>query len=386
MSKNTPEEGGSTQRPLRLRLQLIALYAGGFLGPFGGGVVASILPEIGDDLRVGPSAAASSLTAYLLPFAALMLVSGTLGTRWGKVRTVRIAYGVYVLASLACFLAPTLEIFLAARVLQGSANAFTTPLLLASLAAATPQARLGRALGAFGAFQAAGQSSAPLIGGLAAEFDWRLAFLVIAVVAGILGAVGLPKSEAPAATTPARLRDALRPEVLRIGIAALLGWGALGGLSFLLAFRFEDEFGLSPTVRGLLLTVFGVAGILSARRIGILIDRIGARSSVMIGALGGAVLVSVVGLAGLVPVIAIAWFVAGVASQFVLVGVNAAVLGSAGPNRGGAVSVVQAMRFGGAALAPLALTPIYDSSPAASFLIPALLLAVVAPLIMPKQR
>eukprot|EP01133_Synstelium_polycarpum_P028441 gene28441-34516_t len=106
----------------------------------------------------------------------------------------------------------------------------------------------------------------------------------------------------------------------------------------------------------------------------------------MIGALGGAVLVSVVGLAGLVPVIAIAWFVAGVASQFVLVGVNAAVLGSAGPNRGGAVSVVQAMRFGGAALAPLALTPIYDSSPAASFLIPALLLAVVAPLIMPKQR
>ncbi|GAA3186121.1 hypothetical protein GCM10020255_082890 [Rhodococcus baikonurensis] len=83
----------SPQRPLRLRLQLIALYAGGFLGPFGGGVVASILPEIGDDLGVGPSAAASSLTAYLLPFAALMLVSGTLGTRWGKVRTVRIAYG-----------------------------------------------------------------------------------------------------------------------------------------------------------------------------------------------------------------------------------------------------------------------------------------------------
>src|SRR3546814_1946284 len=85
---NTPEEGGSTQRPLRLRLQLIALYAGGFLGPFGGGVVASILPEIGDDLGVGPSAAASSLTAYLLPFAALMLVSGPLGKRWGKVRTV----------------------------------------------------------------------------------------------------------------------------------------------------------------------------------------------------------------------------------------------------------------------------------------------------------
>ncbi|MDI9913635.1 MFS transporter [Rhodococcus sp. IEGM 1379] len=386
MSKNTTDGNANNPPPLRLRLQLIALYAGGFLGPFGGGVVVSTLPEIGDDLGVGPSAAASSLTAYLLPFAALMLVSGTLGSRWGKVRTVRIAYGVYVIASVACFLAPTIEIFLAARVLQGSANAFTTPLLLASLAAATPQARLGRALGAFGAFQAAGQSSAPLIGGLAAEFDWRLAFLIIAVVAGLLGAIGLPTADKATTTTPARLRDALRPEVLRIGIAALLGWGALGGLSFLIAFRFEDEFALAPTVRGLLLTLFGLAGILCARPIGILIDRIGARSSVLIGAIGGAILVTIVGLATVIPAIAIAWFVAGIASQFVLVGVNAAVLGSQGPNRGGAVSVVQAMRFGGAALAPIALTPVYDVSPVASFLIPAVLLALVTPLVMPKPR
>lgn len=386
MSNTPPDDNTHDPRPIRLRLQLIALYAGGFLGPFGGGVVASVLPEIGEDLGVGASAAASSLTAYLLPFAALMLVSGTLGSRWGKVRTVRIAYGVYVVASLACFLAPTLEIFLAARVMQGSANAFTTPLLLASLAAATPQARLGRALGAFGAFQAAGQSSAPLIGGLAAEFDWRLAFLVIAVVAGVLGGVGLPKTTTPQSAAPARLRDALRPEVLRIGVVALLGWGALGGLSFLLAFRFEDEFGLSPTARGLMLTLFGLAGIIAARRAGILIDRIGARKAVSIGAISGAVLVAVVGLASAIPAIAIAWFVAGVSSQFVLVGVNAAVLGSQGPNRGGAVSVVQAMRFGGAALAPLALTPVYNASSVASFLIPAAALAVVAPIIMPRQK
>ena len=297
MSKNTPEGGGSTQRPLRLRLQLIALYAGGFLGPFGGGVVASILPEIGDDLGVGPSAAASSLTAYLLPFAALMLVSGTLGDAVGqgsdgahRLRRLR----PRVVGMLPRPDTRDLPCRPGTAGLRERIHHAATACLVGGRN--TPQARLGRALGAFGAFQAAGQSSAPLIGGLAAEFDWRLAFLVIAVVAGILGAVGLPKSEAPAATTPARLRDALRPEVLRIGIAALLGWGALGGLSFLLAFRFEDEFGLSPTVRGLLLTVFGVAGILSARRIGILIDRIGARSSVMIGALGGAVLVSVVGL------------------------------------------------------------------------------------------
>lgn len=371
---------------LRPTLQRSALYAGGFLGPFGGGVVTSMLPEIGDGLGVDAAAAATSLTAYLLPFALVMLVSGTLGARWGRMRTVRVAYGVYLAASVACFAAPTLELFLGARILQGSANAFTTPLLLATLAAMTPQHRLGRALGAFGALQAAGQTSAPLIGGLAAEVDWRIAFLAIAVVAGILGAVGLPDA---ARTVPpdtgARLRDALRPEVLRVGVVALLGWGALGGLGFLLAFRAEDVFGMSPAARGLLLTGFGVAGILTARPVGTLIDRIGARRTVVVGAVTGAALVAVAGTVGYVAVVAIAWFVSGVASQFLLVGVNAAVLGAQGGNRGGAVSVVQSFRFSGAALAPLALTPLYASHPSASFLLPALLLALVPPLLMPRH-
>ncbi len=369
----------------RATLQRSALYAGGFLGPFGGGVVTSMLPEIGDGLGTDAAAAASSLTAYLLPFALVMLVSGTLGARWGRMRTVRVAYGVYLAASLACFAAPTLELFLGARVLQGCANAFTTPLLLATLAAMTPQHKLGRALGAFGALQAAGQTSAPLIGGLAAEADWRLAFLAIAVVAALLGAVGLPDAARTIpADTGARLRDALRPDVLRVGVVALLGWGALGGLGFLLAFRAEDVFGMSPAARGLLLTGFGVAGILTARPVGTLIDRIGARRTVVLGAVAGATLVAVAGTVGYVAVAAIAWFVAGVASQFLLVGVNAAVLGAEGGNRGGAVSVVQSFRFSGAALAPLTLTPLYATHPSASFLVPALLLAILPPLLMPR--
>ncbi|QBJ94531.1 MFS transporter [Rhodococcus sp. ABRD24] len=374
-----------TDPGLRSRLQLVALYAGGFLGPFGGGVVISMLPEIGAGLGVDASAAATSLTAYLLPFALAMLVSGTLGARWGRMRTVRVAYSVYLLASVACFAAPTLELFLAARVLQGSANAFTSPLLLAALAAITPQRKLGRALGAFGALQAAGQTTAPLIGGLAAEVNWRLAFLAIAVVAGLLGLLGLPDAARKIpADTGARLRDALRPQVLRVGIVALLGWGALGGLGFLLAFRAEDAFGMSPAERGLLLTGFGVAGILTARPVGMLIDRIGARRTVIAGAITGAVLVSTVGTVEVAAVAAVVWFAAGISSQFLLVGVNAAVLGGTGGNRGGAVSVVQSLRFSGAALAPLALTPLYAVHPSAAFLLPALLLAVLPPLLMPR--
>ncbi|NLU84916.1 MFS transporter [Rhodococcus sp. HNM0569] len=371
---------------MRGRLQRAVLYGGGFLGPFGGSVVASVLPEIGDDLGVSPSAAASSLTAYLLPFAALMLFSGTLGARWGRVRTVRIAYGVYFAASAACVLAPTFAVFMVARVVQGSANSFTTPLLMASLAAVTPRARLGRALGVFGAFQAAGQACAPLVGGLAAEIDWRLAFAVIAVVAAVMGAIGLPTPREPGAASTPRLRDALTLPVLRTGVVALLGWGALGGLNFLVAFRAEDVFGLSPTTRGLVLTGFGIAGIVTARAVGGAIDRVGSYRAIVIGALSGAALVTVVGTVPSVAALAAGWFLAGMSAQFVLVAVNAAVLGSGARNSSGAVSVVQAFRFSGNALAPLALTPVYGWSPAASFVLPAVLLAVAAPMAMPRTR
>lgn len=343
-----------------------------------------MLPEMGDSLGVTAGTASSSLTAYLLPFAVTMLVSGTLGARWGRLRTVRIAYAVYGVASIACALAPTLDVLLTARVVQGCANAFTTPLLLATLAATTPRARLGRVLGTFGALQAAGQTSAPLVGGVAAEFDWRYAFVVLAVVSTVLGLVGLPRTDDAVGRAPReRLRDAMRPHVLRIGLVALLGWGALGGLNFMLAYRAEDVFGLTSVQRGLLLTGFGLTGILTAPAVGRLIDRLGASRTVLIGAVAGAVLVAVTGTVPALWVVGVAWAAAGVASQFILVGVNAAALGG-GANRGGAVSVVQAFRFSGAAVAPLALTPLYLAHPAAGFLVPAVLLAVVAPIAMPR--
>ena len=372
---------------LRAALPRAALYTGGFLGPFGGSVVVSMLPEMGADLGVTAATAATSVTAYLGVFAAAMLFSGTLGARWGRARTVRLAYLAYAVVSVAAALAPTLTVLLGARMLQGAANAFTTPLLLAALASLTPQNRLGRALGLFGALQAAGLTFAPLVGGLAAEIDWRWAFVVLAAAALALACIGLPGTVDDDDTTgePARLRDALRPRIVRIGIVALLGWGAIGGLNFLLAFRAEDVFALTPSERGALLTVLGFAGILTARRVGILVDRIGARRTVLIGAVAGAVLVVTVGTVTNLMVVAVAWFLAGVASQCVLVGVNAAVLGDPGANRGGAVSVVQAFRFGGGAFAPLALTPVYSADPTAAFLVPAVLLAVVTPVAMPAS-
>lgn len=344
-----------------------------------------MLPELGASFGVSAGTASLSLSAYLLPFAAVMLVSGTLGERWGRRRTVVTAYAVYVGASVACVLAATLPLFLAARALQGAANAFTTPLLLAALGAAAPPGRLGRALGWFGSLQAAGQTSAPLVGGLAAELDWRLAFGGVAVVAGLLGVAGIPSSGSRSDRPPA-LRTAWRPEILRMGTVAALGWGCLAGLNFLVALRLEEEFALGAGARGLVLTGLGVAGLLSARLVGGGVDRVGPRRSVLLGAGLGALVVVGVGLLPAVWMVTAAWALGGVATQLVLVGVNALVLRSSTQNPGGSMSVVQAVRFGGGAVSPVVITPIYVADPLAGFLLPATLLAVVVPAVLPRGR
>jgi predicted MFS family arabinose efflux permease len=372
----------------RRRLAVAGIHAGGFLGPFGGGVTAAMLPELGRDFGVSTADAAATITAYLVPFAGLMLFSGTLGARWGLRRSVIGAYLVSIAGSAICAVAAAFPLLLAGRAVQGVANAFTTPLLLATIAATTPRERLGRSLGLFASMQAAGQTSAPLLGGLAAEWTWRIAFVGVAAVAALLAVIGLPPSpvEDGPAREPARLREAWRPDVLRAAAVAMVGWGCLGGLTFLVAFRADDAFGLSAGARGLLLTSFGVVGMLTARLAGRLIERIGARTGPLLGGLAGAVPVALIGLVGWLPGLVLLWALAGFCAQFIQVGLNALVLTGTGTNPAGAVSVVQAFRFVGAAASPIAFTPVYHASAAAAFLLPAALLAVVTPLALLVRR
>ena len=98
----------------------------------------------------------------------------------------------------------------------------------------------------------------------------------------------------------------------------------------------------------------------------------------------GSLVVVGVGLAPTVWLVTAVWALGGVATQLVLVGVNTLVLRSSPANPGGSMSVVQAVRFGGGALSPVVITPIYHADPLTSFLIPAALLAVAVPLVVPR--
>jgi len=343
----------------RERLARVALYLGGFLGPFGGGVLVVLVPELQRTFDASAGEVTAGITAYLLPFAALQLVSGTLGERLGRGRTIRWAYVAYAATSFGVALAPGVVAFLGLRALQGASNAFTSPLLLAALAESTSEDRLGRSMGTFASVQTAGLVMAPLCGGLLGAIEPRLAFAVPGIAGLMLAAAPLPGGARERRATPARLRDAFNRRSTSIATAGFLAYLAINGVAFLVALRGADRFGLDTTARGLLLAGFGFAGMLAGRPAGGVVDRSGPRPVVIGGALACAAMVAALGVAPSVALLTAAWLATGAGSSFVWAGLNTLAVQSAPDNRGGAISVVGAFKFAGNAIAPLLWLPLY---------------------------
>lgn len=346
----------------------LGLYAGGFLGPFGGGVIAVLIPELRDDFDATTAAVSLGITAYMVPFAVLQLVSGTLGERLGIARTVRVAYVMYALASVAAAFASGIGAFLAFRALQGGANAFLTPLLLAALTETAAPGTVGRTVGTFVAVQTTALVASPLLGGLLGEVSWRLAFVLPAVIAAALACLALPGTRTAHAQPP-RLRSALTRRVGLLSAASFLSYMCSAGLAFLVALRAADAFGLGSTARGALVAGFGVVGILAARPAGDLADRRGRVTAVLAGAAISAVAIGAVGLAGTVAELALFWAVAGAGTALIWAGLNTMAVEAVAGNRAGALSVVSAFRFAGNAIAPVLWLPLYEARASTAFLV-----------------
>jgi predicted MFS family arabinose efflux permease len=353
----------------RAHLPMWPLLVGGFLGPFGGGLTTPMLPELGARFGISLDAAAWSLTAYLLPFAVVLLVSGTLGDQWGRRRTVRNAYIAYAAASVLCVLAPTFGLFLGGRALQGVANAFTTPLLVTAIFDAVAPGQLGRWLGRFGGMQAAGMALAPLAGGLAAAVDYRWAFAVTAGVALLLALVP-PRDHVGGATAEAssrRWRVLANRQLARAGAVAVVVGLAQTGAMLLTAVYVGEQFGLGPRGRGLVIAAFGVAGLLLSGRIGHVVDRFGVRraGALVFGAL--AVLVTTIGFESRLWLVVLSLGAVGAAVIGGRVIVNSLAVRSTPENPGGATSLAMAVLFLGSAVAPLLLLPAYGVTPELGF-------------------
>jgi len=367
------------------RSATLPLYVGGFLGPFGGAVLAVLIPELRDAFDASTAEIAAAIPAYLVPFALLQVGSGTIAERVGRRRVVTLAYLLYAAASLAAAAAPGIHVFLLCRALQGTANAFTSPVLLAGLADAVPPSERGRAVGTFAGVQAAGISLAPLLGGLAAEVSWRLAFVAPALVA--LGLVAVPPAEGVRSGPPhPSFRSVLTPRMGALCAAGFAGYVGMTGLAFLVSLRSVDAFGLGATARGLLLAAFGAAGMLLGRSAGRAVDRLGRIRAVVLAAAVCAAAVAPLGVARPAGVYAALWLLAGAGSALLWAGLNTVALEAVPANRAGAVSVFAAAKFAGTAVAPLVWLPLYHRSSGEAFLAAAAVTATIVPIALALRR
>src|SRR3954453_20590331 len=158
---------------------LAAAVLGFFVVTLDAVVVNVALPSIRAGLGGGITGLQWAVDGYTLMFAALLLSSGSLADRIGARRAFGSGIGLFVIASAACGAAPTLELLVAARFIQGIAAAVIMPASLTLIRQAYPDpVQRGRAvaMGALGVSLAS--TSGPLLGGLLALAEWRLIFFV----------------------------------------------------------------------------------------------------------------------------------------------------------------------------------------------------------------
>ncbi|SNT44953.1 MFS transporter [Rhodococcoides kyotonense] len=142
--------------------------------------------------------------AYTLPFGVLLILGGRFGDRWGRRRIFLIGATGFVLASILCALSPSIEVLLAARVLQGAFGALLIPQGYGLVGTLFSREReRGRAFSMFGPVSAIAGVGGPILAGALIGWDmagigWRAIFLVnvpIGIFVIIAAAACLPRDD-----------------------------------------------------------------------------------------------------------------------------------------------------------------------------------------------
>jgi EmrB/QacA subfamily drug resistance transporter len=245
------------------RLSLLAAIMGSFVVGLDSMVLTVALPAIERDLGGGLAAQQWISNGYLLALAALILVGGSLGDVFGERRVFRLGVLGFGTTSIVCALAPSIEVLVAGRVMQGVLGALLAPSALAVIVAAFPPAQRGAAVGSWTAWSGVATVVGPLVGGqLIDAASWRWIFAInipFIVLTLVLVAVAVPQ----------RSRTAVRPSVdwaggvlSFLGLAGptlalirqpMSGWGApdvlipaIAGLVFLALFLAREATAAQP--------------------------------------------------------------------------------------------------------------------------------------------
>lgn len=213
---------------------LAALCLGFFMILLDQTIVAVATPGIMADFDARLDQVVWVTSIYLLCLVVPLLFTGRLGDRFGQRTLFRLGITVFTLAALAAALAPTLELLIAARALQGIGAAILTPQTMSVINRVFPRERRGSALGVWGAVGSVATLVGPVLGGfIVTAVGWRGVFLVHLPV-GVL-AVVLATLWVPTLPTFARRIDAPSVLVSFLGTTAVvvavqqgpgLGWPA----------------------------------------------------------------------------------------------------------------------------------------------------------------
>jgi len=179
------------------KLTLVATILGSGIAFLDGTIVNVALPAIEDDLGGGLAGQQWVVNAYLVTLGSLLLVGGSLGDILGQRRIFVVGVAGFGATSLLCAVAPTIELLIAFRALQGATSALLTPASLAVIAGAfgDPKER-GAAIGAWTAWGGIATVAGPLAGGLIVDnASWRWIFAVnvpLVVLTIALALVAMP--------------------------------------------------------------------------------------------------------------------------------------------------------------------------------------------------
>lgn len=244
------------------RWVLLATILGSSIAMLDATVVNVALPRLGRDLDADIGALQWTLNGYTLALASLILLGGALGDRWGRRRVFAVGVAWFTIASALCGLAPTVELLIAARVLQGVGAALLTPGSLALISATIADRDRGAAIGAWAGLGGVASAVGPIVGGwLVDAATWRAVFwmnLPIGAAVVWIAWRHVPESRDPDAAESVDsggiLLAAAGLGVLTYGLIASLPLVALIGLVVLVAFVLQERRTAHPLVP---LSMFG---------------------------------------------------------------------------------------------------------------------------------
>jgi EmrB/QacA subfamily drug resistance transporter len=196
-------------------------------------VIATSLPAIAADIGTSPLALKLALTSYLLSLAVFIPASGWTADRFGARTVFRAAIAIFVIGSIACAMAGSLEDFVIARIIQGVGGAMMTPVGRLVLVRSIDKRELVNAMAWVTVPALIGPVIGPPVGGfITTYFSWHWIFL-INVPIGLVGIVLATRFIDPVRAEQLEPFDSVGLLLAGLGVAGLAFGLSVAGLDFL---------------------------------------------------------------------------------------------------------------------------------------------------------